>query len=179
LELNLGGGLLLFDRWYPSAEFIAFLYDSGFHFVMRVRRKFNLEADAIKTQGWIRLKHNGKEYPVRVLKVMLPTGEIETLFTSLHQKQLPIRKAGELYFQRWGVETSYDFIKSTLELENFSSKTKVSVLQDFYATMYLANIISFANRLLRKPEKPEPSYYDRIKTVGEQKWETNTRSQES
>ncbi|MDR1703234.1 MAG: hypothetical protein LBS19_00930, partial [Clostridiales bacterium] len=30
------------------------------------------------------------------------------------------------------------------ELENFSGKTKVSVLQDFYATIYMANIISFA-----------------------------------
>jgi hypothetical protein len=144
-ELGLQGSLLLHDRWYPSAEYIAFLYESGFHFVMRVRNKFNLEADAIKTQGWIQLKHNGKEYPVRVLKVKLNTGEMETLFTSLHQKQLPIRKAGPLYFERWKVETAYDQIKSKLELENFSGKTKVSVLQDFYATIYLANMVAFAD----------------------------------
>ena len=144
LELGLGGSILLFDRWYPSAEFIAFLYETGFHFVMRVRNKFNLEADAIKKQGWIKLKHEGKEYSVRVLKVKLPTGEIETLFTSLKQKKLPISEAGDLYFMRWGVETAYDVIKSKLELESFSGKTKVSVLQDFYATIYLANIIAFA-----------------------------------
>lgn len=42
-ELGLKGSLLLHDRWYPSAEYIAFLYEAGFHFVMRVRRKFNLE----------------------------------------------------------------------------------------------------------------------------------------
>ncbi len=41
LELNMGGSLLLFDRWYPSAEFVSFLYEHGFHFVMRVRDKFN------------------------------------------------------------------------------------------------------------------------------------------
>ena len=144
LELNLGGSLLLFDRWYPSAEFVSFLYASGFHFVMRVRRKFNTEADTIKTQGWIQLTHNGQEFSVRVLKVSLPTGEVETLITSLNQKQLPISKAGELYFERWKVETAYDLLKSKLELENFSGKTKVSVLQDFYATIYMANIISFA-----------------------------------
>jgi hypothetical protein len=143
-ELGLKGSLLLHDRWYPSAEYISFLYESGFHFVMRVRKKFNLEADAIKTQGWIYLRHNGKEYPVRVLKVMLDTGETETLFTSLNQKQLPIREAGPLYFERWKVETAYDQIKSKLELENFSGKTSVSVLQDFYATMYLANMVAFA-----------------------------------
>ncbi len=144
LELNLGGSLLLFDRGYPSAEFISFLYANGFNFVMRVRGKFNTEADAKKTQGWIQITHNGQELSVRVLKVTLPTGEVETLLTSLNQKKLPINKAGELYFERWKVETAYDLLKSKLELENFSGKTKVSVLQDFYATIYMANLISFA-----------------------------------
>ena len=143
-ELGLRGSLLLFDRGYPSAEFVAFLYDSSFQFVIRVRNKFNLDADDMKTQGMINLKHNDKEYLVRVLKVKLDNGETETLLTSLNQKQLPIRKAGELYFQRWKVETAYDLLKSKLELENFSGKTHVSVLQDFYATMYLGNIAAFA-----------------------------------
>jgi hypothetical protein len=136
--------LLLFDRWYPSAEFISFLYESGYHFVMRVRNKFNLQADAVETEGWIELEHDCKKYPVRVLKIVLSTGKTQTLLTSLNHKQLPISKAGELYFKRWGIETAYDTIKSKLELENFSGKTKVSVLQDFYATIYLANITAFA-----------------------------------
>ena len=111
---------------------------------MRVRKKWNLEADLEKTQGWIQIEHDGIAYLVRVLKVKLSTGEMETLVTSLHQKQLPIRKAASLYFERWKVETAYDLIKSKLQLENFSGKTKVSVLQDFYATIYLANIAAFA-----------------------------------
>jgi hypothetical protein len=110
-ELNLVGSILLFDRWYPSAEFIAFLYESRYHFVMRVRNKFNVQTDEIKTQGYIKIWHNGRKYRVRVLKVVLPTGEVETLFTSLNQKQLPIRDAGNLYFERWKVETAYDTIK--------------------------------------------------------------------
>ena len=57
---------------------------------------------------------------------------------------MPIQKAADLYFERWKVETAYDLIKSKLQLENFSGKTKVSVSQDFYATMYLANIAAFA-----------------------------------
>jgi hypothetical protein len=144
LELNMGGSLLLFDRGYPSAEFVSFVYEHGFHFVMRVRGKFNNEADAIKTEGWIYLTHNGKKHPVRVLKVTLATGEVETLMTSLDENQLSLDEAGELYFERWGVETAFDLLKSKLELENFSGKTKVSVLQDFYATIYMANLISFA-----------------------------------
>lgn len=139
-ELGLGGSLLLFDRWYPSAAFIAFLQERGFPFVMRVRGKWNLEVDSVKTQKWIDIIHNGKTYPVRVLKIKLKTGETETLLTTLNQKQLPIRKAGRLYFKRWGIEITYDFIKSKLQLENFSGKTKHSVLQDFYATLFIANM---------------------------------------
>lgn len=144
LELGLSGSLLLFDRWYPSAEFIHFLRAKGFQFVMRLRRKWNVEADAIKTQGWIDVEHEGATVPVRVLKVKLPTGEVETLVTSLNQKILPIREAGNLYFERWKVEVAYDLLKSKLQMENFSGKTKIAVLQDFYATVYLANLAAFA-----------------------------------
>jgi len=164
-ELGLKGSLLLHDRWYPSAEYIAFLYESGFHFVMRVRSKFNLEADAINTQGYIHLNHEGKEYPVRVLKIILNTGETETLLTSLNQKQLPIRNAGALYFERWKVETAYDQLKSKLELENFSGKTKISVLQDFYATIYLANMAAFAaeeaDKRIAESDSDKDLKYDR------------------
>lgn len=136
--LGLGGSLLLFDRWYPSKEFLSYTLAQGFSFVMRVRKKWNLEVDRIKTQGWVTLTHQGESFRVRVLKVKLCTGETETLLTNLNQKQLPIAEAAPLYFKRWGVETAYDTLKSKLQLENFSGKTAVSVMQDFYATVYLA-----------------------------------------
>ncbi|MDR1873929.1 MAG: hypothetical protein LBQ90_02790 [Synergistaceae bacterium] len=53
------------------AVFIAFLQDRGFHFVMRVREKWNLEADSVETQRWIKIVHIGTsspgcaEFPVR------------------------------------------------------------------------------------------------------------------
>ena len=141
-ELGLMGSLLLFDRGYPSKEFILHTINSGFHFVMRVRGKWNLEVDKVKTQGYVTLTSRGESFRVRVLKVKLPTGEIETLLTDLNQKQLPIKKAGALYFKRWGIEVAYDTLKSKLQLENFSGKTVISVMQDFYATIYLAG---FAN----------------------------------
>ena len=137
-ELGLRGSLLLFDRWYPSASFLAYTLDAGFSFVMRVREKWNLQVDAVKTEGWITLTHENKNFSVRVLKVVLSTGEIETLLTNLNQEQLPFDQAGQLYFKRWGIETAYDILKSKFQLENFSGKTEVSVLQDFYATIYLA-----------------------------------------
>ena len=139
-ELELTGSLLLLDRWYPSKAFLAYTLNAGFFFVMRVREKWNLEVDQIKTQGKVTLSHDGQTFTIRVLKIPLAIGETETLLTNLNQKQLPIRNAGELYFKRWGIETAYDTLKSKLQLENFSGKTVVSVYQDFYATVYLAGL---------------------------------------
>lgn len=165
LELGLGGSLLLFDRWYPSKVFLAYTIEAGFSFVMRVRTKWNLEVDAIKTQDWVKLSCSGMEYRVRVLKVTLPTGETETLLTNLNQKQLPIRNAAELYFKRWGIETAYDTLKSKLQLENFSGKSKVSVQQDFYATIYLAGLASIcaadADKMIAEQDQGKQLKYSR------------------
>ena len=137
-QLGLKGSLLLFDRWYPSASFLAYTMDAGFFFVMRVRKKWNLQVDAVKTEDWVTLSHENMDFTVRVLKVTLSSGETETLLTNLNQEQLPWEQAAQLYFKRWGIETAYDTLKSKFQLENFSGKTEVSVLQDFYATIYLA-----------------------------------------
>jgi hypothetical protein len=139
-ELGLQGSLLLFDRGYPSASFIAFLQERRFQFLMRVRKKWNLKVDAVKEQEWIEIVHDDKKYPVRVMKIELPTGEIETLLTTLKEDELSLEEAKEEYFKRWGVEGGIDFIKSKLELENFSGKTKHTVLQDFYATIFISNV---------------------------------------
>ena len=45
-----------------------------------------------------------------------------------------------VYSLRWEVETFFSFAKTELELENFSGKTKNAVLQEFYATMTIANM---------------------------------------
>ena len=137
-ELGLKGSLLLFDRGYPSASFLAHTLEAGFSFVMRVREKWNLQVDAVKTEDWVTLTCENKDFSIRVLKLVLSTGETETLLTNLNQEQLPLNQAAQLYFKRWGIETAYDTLKSKFQLENFSGKTEVSVLQDFYATIYLA-----------------------------------------
>ncbi len=46
-ELGLGGSLPRLDRWYPSKQFLADTLDAGFSFVMRVRKKWNLDVDAV------------------------------------------------------------------------------------------------------------------------------------
>jgi hypothetical protein len=46
----------------------------------------------------------------------------------------------ELYFKRWPIETKYDEVKKTLEVENFSGILADNIRQDFYAAMALGYI---------------------------------------
>jgi len=102
---------------------------------MRVRRKFNIDVDSQHTDdGYVQIgQHN-----VRVVKVTLDTGEIETLLTNLTQ-QFNFK---ELYFKRWGVEKEYDVLKNTLEIENFSGRTETAIKQDFYIHMLASNLLA-------------------------------------
>lgn len=164
-ELKLEGSLLLFDRWYPSAEFISYTLNAGFSFVMRVREKWNLDADAIKKDDWITLSHNGQNIRIRVIKVKLQSDEVETLLTNLDEKQLPYKDVADLYFKRWEIETAFDLLKSKLQLENFSGKTVVSVLQDFYATVFLGDFAMIcaaeANTLIENADSDKNLKYHR------------------
>jgi hypothetical protein len=77
---------------------------------------------------------------VRVIKLTLPNGGAETLITNLGRKAFKISEFQELYHLRWGVETKYNTLKNKLDIENFSGKTVGTMLQDFYATLFLSNI---------------------------------------
>ncbi len=66
---------------------------------------------------------------------------MEILVTSLlDSKTYPNKKFKALYAKRWGVETFYDEIKGKMKLEYFSGYSPESILQDFYATMFVSNI---------------------------------------
>jgi hypothetical protein len=82
------------------------------------------------------------EYPdhvqVRLVKVVLRTGEVEILMTSLlDQVKYKIADFKVLYSKRWGVETSFDRLKNQLEVECFSSGKVNNVKQDFHAAVLL------------------------------------------
>jgi hypothetical protein len=79
---------------------------------------------------------------VRLVRVELQN-TIEVLMTNLWEEQghgPEIFK--ELYFMRWGVETNISVQKNIMQLESFSGLTAHTVLQDFYATVFTANLHS-------------------------------------
>jgi hypothetical protein len=85
----------------------------------------------------------GDKFKIRVLKIMLDTGNYEYLITSLLDKEnFKTEMFKELYFKRWGVETAYDKLKNTLEIENFSGVKSIVIKQVFYINLLVNNMCS-------------------------------------
>jgi hypothetical protein len=83
----------------------------------------------------------GTKVLVRLVKVVLPSGEIEVLATNLMDKEaITVADLGDLYRQRWGVETVIDSLKNQLLMMVFSGLKPEAILQDIYATMFVYNL---------------------------------------
>ena len=136
--------LFIMDRGYPSREFISWLLAKKHKFIIRVKRGFNLDFDSVNLDEYVSFVWNNRNYRVRILKIKLVTGEIETLVTNLDKRDLPCDDAGELYFKRWGIETKFNSLKNKMELENMSGRRAITVQQDFWATLYMANMFASA-----------------------------------
>jgi hypothetical protein len=80
---------------------------------------------------------------VRLIRVELPTGEVEVLITTLlDSRKYPTKMFKELYFLRWGVETFYDELKNKLKVEYFTGYSEVSIRQDFLCAIFISNLQS-------------------------------------
>jgi hypothetical protein len=140
--------LIIYDRGYPSFQFIFEHYRRHIDFVIRAKKDFNNEIIAFYESGK-NTKISDKPYNyqtyqmVRLVKVELPDGEDEILITSLLDiEKYPSKIFKNLYFQRWDVEKFYDGFKNKLKAECFSGYSKQSILQDFYVALFVSNIQS-------------------------------------
>ena len=80
---------------------------------------------------------------VRLVRVDLPSGEIEILMTTLLDSQIyPSSMFKELYFRRWGIETFYDELKNKLKVEFFTGYSKSTIMQDFFCAIFISNLQS-------------------------------------
>ena len=152
--------LLLFDRGYTSYRFLATLIQQGRHFLGRCSTGSFKAAQEMFKEGApesrvVTLKPSYANYKemqalelpmeieVRFLRIVLDTGEVEVLVTSLlDEVEYPTEIFKELYYLRWGVETFYGTAKDRLNLENFSGKSVQAVQQDFHATIFISALES-------------------------------------
>jgi IS4 transposase len=132
----------LMDRGYPSYEMLAMFEQLGQNYVMRCDTTF-LKAvcwkgmDTVVTHKFSKAK---EPIQFRLVTVSLPSGEQEYLITNLYDSGLSVKDFSDLYHKRWGIETRYNDLKGKLQIENFTGNTPIAVKQDFFATLYLANL---------------------------------------
>lgn len=75
----------------------------------------------------------------RILKLKLPNGNDEYLFTNLPKEDFSTEEILDLYNRRWGIETSFRDIKYAAGMLFFHSRKKQLVLQEIYAKLILYN----------------------------------------
>jgi hypothetical protein len=185
--------LYLYDRGYPSIGLLFYHDLEKKDFVMRCTtsslfKNVKTAFDEGKTDAIVRIyareantdqiKELNKRTPsldrkeayvdVRMLVVTLSTGEKEVLLTSLIDENIyPTTIFKDLYHKRWGVEENYKWHKGTLQLENFSGQTELSILQEFYASVLTANMSSIlieeAQEELEEEHRARPPMMKKLK----------------
>lgn len=150
--------LLIYDRAYASYVFLATLVSRQKNYLIRCpRNSFKAAAslfeDSEKTwskvvylkvpkdqRKTVASKGLAQEIKVRLVSVVLSTGEIEVLVTSLLDEGLSREDFKEAYHLRWGIEGYYHLLKSRLGIENFTGRTVESVKQDFWSAIFISNL---------------------------------------
>lgn len=135
--------LLLFDRGYPSYKLLASLKQHNCAYVMRCSREFlkKIQTESNDCIVTHRFYANRKDsVQMRIITLELPNGDKERLATNLMDDSLTIEDFRGLYHARWGIETKYNDLKNKLEIENFSGKSEIAIRQDYFATIFLANL---------------------------------------
>jgi hypothetical protein len=176
--------LMIFDRGYGALWLMFYLLMRNVDFVMRLKVDFPEVDSFLKSENISKiinyeecseksinqLKRFGLVFhsiKIRLVKVILDDGTIEILATSLlDEKKYPSLIFKDLYFIRWGIETNFDRLKNKIEIENFTGLSTLSVLQDYYANMFILNLQSIIARDVQ-------SEIDENKTKSKHKYNVN------
>lgn len=154
--------LLIFDRNFSNYKMAALLQyqEKEIKYVIRVKDSLGFAKQFIRSKkqsavieifpgdaSIIGLKECGyivkKDTPlkIRLIRVKLLSAKTEVLMTNLWEEEVYAAvEFKTLYSLRWGVESNIDFQKNILQLESLSGLTPTSVIQDFYATVFVSNL---------------------------------------
>jgi hypothetical protein len=181
--------LTLFDRGFPSYGLMYLLMNEEVprHFVMRCKVGFNREVRQFVKDGahsrtielrpgfkaMAMLRENGyivtpgTTIKVRMVRVILPTGETEVLLTNLYdEKTYPVEGFKHLYFLRWGIETAYGKQKNQQQMEQFSGHRAICIRQDYAAGLFTANL----QALVEKQCKP---HLEKVNAIRQYNYKVN------
>ena len=75
----------------------------------------------------------------RILRIPISKGKFEVIITTLSRDEFPPHLIKEIYFMRWGIETSFRFLKYTLGLDCLHSKKVANIHQEIFAKLIMYN----------------------------------------
>jgi hypothetical protein len=173
------GGILLFDRGYPSYELIDYLcrhYLGYWLFRCPARSTFPaVEAFVLSggEEATITLAPPGsKPITLRAIRMASPDGEISVLLTNLpNEPRFAAAAVIALYFRRWRLEVQYRDEKTSLEIETFHSQTENGIRQELFAILVMAVIARTLMALMTDPGHPsgaEPQFKHAIITLAQE-----------
>ncbi len=160
------GGVLLFDRGYPS-------YDLLEHLQHEYQGMWVLRCPASNTFPAVEtFVHSGQAealltltspttapIQLRALRLVSPQGEISVLLTNLpDDERFPSQAVLELYWRRWAVEVHYRDEKTSLDIETFHSQTENGIRQELFAILIMAVIARTMMALMTDPEHPSGAH---------------------
>ena len=141
--------IFIADRGFTSFNVFAHAIENGVFFLIRGRepspRSMLSTLDLpdepefeIIFERWL-TRRNTNTITFRIVKLLLPDGSAEYIYTNLPKEEFTLDEIRELYNRRWGIETSFRDIKYAAGMLFFHSRKKQLVLQEIYAKLILYN----------------------------------------
>lgn len=156
---NSASRIWIFDRGFPSLRLLQRMHQYNEKYVIRVSSSFLKEINAFTNSKAVdkevqitydsrRMARNRvisdgtTDLTVRCVRVQLKNDTEEILITNLDRTEFPKRYIKEIYGLRWGIETSYNYLKHSVFIEEFTSRKQNGIYQDFFATLLMSNFIT-------------------------------------
>lgn len=156
------GGVVLFDRGYPSYDLLAHLrahYDG--YWVVRSPATSTFPAveafmQSGQTEAVITLTPpKAESFSLRAVRLTSPSGELSVLLTNLpDDARFDADAIIDLYFRRWAIEVHYRDEKTSLGIETFHSKTVNGIRQELFAILIMAVIARVLIIMATDPKRP-------------------------
>lgn len=154
----------MIDMYYSTKNNDKFLIRMPINDFIKERKAMTSNDEIVRIYGnYDRLRHwkkdqeiynyfkNSENYiEVRIVNIVLNTGEIETIITNLSKEEFNTKEIKKLYGMRWGIETNYHYLKESMKITNISSSKSNIIKQDILSQIFVFNMLQGIQNDLEK-----------------------------
>lgn len=94
-------------------------------------------------------------FHIRLVKIILPGGESEYLLTDLPQSSFSTSDLKEIYRLRWGIETSFRYLKYASSLTHIHALKPAFIFQEIFSKLTLYNFCSAVDKTVAKENRTD------------------------